>query len=170
MALSLLAVCGWRQVSFWRDSETVWSHSVACEPRNLTARHRLAVTLFSLGRDNDAAAQFRKNHEIDPSYNLGDFPVATSLTFIRDQQRTEIAEYREALLRQPDSVDIRLKLAWRLATSPVQSLATPTRRFGLPGGPSNSAGVVGRTFSTRWRPPMPKPGSLPTRPSPRGKP
>jgi spermidine synthase len=109
-------------VSFWRDSQTVWSHAVASEPTNLTARHELALALFDLGRDDEAAAQFRIAHKIDPTYIANCQMISRPVTRIRDRQAAEIAAYREALRRQPDSIDIRSKLAWRLATSPVQSL------------------------------------------------
>jgi hypothetical protein len=122
----LLAAAGWRQVSFWRDSETLWSHTVARNPKNLTARHQLAMALFALGRDDEAAAQFRIGHQIDPAYIADRLPISHPLAVVRERQRQEIAEYREALRRQPNSIEIRSKLAWRLATSPLQSLRNAT--------------------------------------------
>jgi tetratricopeptide (TPR) repeat protein len=122
LGLALLAACGWRQVSFWRDSETLWSHAVACEPNNLIACHQLAMALYSSGRDDEAAVQFRIGQKIDSTYIIGERVIMDPVTFVRNRQAKEIAEYREQLRRRPDSIDIRSKLAWRLATSPVQSL------------------------------------------------
>ncbi len=42
--------CAWRQTSYWRDSETLWSHALACTSRNWPAHNNLGVTLSAVGR------------------------------------------------------------------------------------------------------------------------
>ena len=34
LVLAILMACAWRQTTFWRDNETLWSHALECTSRN----------------------------------------------------------------------------------------------------------------------------------------
>ena len=43
LVLLVLMGCAWRQTSFWCDSETLWTHALACTSRNSVAHHNLGI-------------------------------------------------------------------------------------------------------------------------------
>ena len=50
LCLASLGVCAWRQASFWRYSETLWSHALACAPDNVLAHDHVAYFLANHGQ------------------------------------------------------------------------------------------------------------------------
>jgi tetratricopeptide (TPR) repeat protein len=75
-AVIILAVSAWRQTSYWRDSQTLWTYALACNPRNSVAHNDLGIVLASSGRIDEAIEHYRKALEIKPDYpdahnNLG---------------------------------------------------------------------------------------------------
>jgi tetratricopeptide (TPR) repeat protein len=66
LAMAALGALTYRQVGFWRSSETLWSHAVAVTQNNYVARLNLGETLVNQGRSQDAAIQFRAAAQIRP--------------------------------------------------------------------------------------------------------
>ena len=64
------------QTAYWRNSETLWTHTLACTSDNFIAHYGLGYALFQKGKVEDAIAQYQKALEINPDYaeacnNLG---------------------------------------------------------------------------------------------------
>ncbi|MEN6452080.1 MAG: tetratricopeptide repeat protein [Thermoguttaceae bacterium] len=75
-AVLLLTGAAWRQTSYWRDSETLWSRVLACDSRNALAHNNLGATLLGRGQVNAAMKHYQTALNIDPDYakahhNLG---------------------------------------------------------------------------------------------------
>ena len=75
-ALAVLTACAWRQAEYWRDSETLWTHTLACTARNPVAHSNFGNILAGRGQIDEAITQYRKALEIRPNflqaqYNLG---------------------------------------------------------------------------------------------------
>ncbi len=75
-AVIILAISAWRQTSYWRDSQTLWTHTLACNERNSLAHNDLGIVLANSGRIDEAIEHYRKALEIKPDYpdahnNLG---------------------------------------------------------------------------------------------------
>jgi len=69
IALALLIVTGlmvdsYFQVSFWRDSETLWRQALANTSNNYIAHNNLANVVMKKGRLDEAAVNYRKALEI----------------------------------------------------------------------------------------------------------
>ena len=64
--LAVLVVSAWRQTSYWRDSETLWTHTLACTSQNALAHYNLALALAGSRRIEEATAHFQTTLEIDP--------------------------------------------------------------------------------------------------------
>ena len=54
------------QSAYWRDSETLWRHTVDVTSRNYIAENNLAGTLLERGQFNEAIADYREALEIKP--------------------------------------------------------------------------------------------------------
>ncbi len=98
--LLLLMVGAWRQTSFWSDSETLWSRSLACTSSNKLAHVNLGAALAAQKRFDEAMAHYQKALEIDPTYTLAYNAIGFAWA---DQGRPDkaVAQYRKALAINP---------------------------------------------------------------------
>ncbi len=67
-AVMILAVFAWRQTSYWRDSETLWRHTLDCNSRNAVAHNNLGTALADRGRIDGAIEQYQQALDIKPGY------------------------------------------------------------------------------------------------------
>jgi tetratricopeptide (TPR) repeat protein len=91
-----LAWCAWQQTSHWRNSEMLWTHTLACTSRNALAHNSLGFVLASRGQVDDAIDHYRQALEIDPDYQLAHNNLGAALAG-RGQVDEAIAHYRRAL-------------------------------------------------------------------------
>jgi len=74
--LVALILCARTQVSYWRDSESLWTHTLACTSDNAIAHNNLGHALFQKGNVDEAIVHYQKALQIEPDYayaynNLG---------------------------------------------------------------------------------------------------
>ena len=50
-AVLLLAAVAWRQTSYWRNAETVWTRAIACTEQNVMAHYNLALVYVQQGKN-----------------------------------------------------------------------------------------------------------------------
>ena len=67
IVLAALAVLTYRQVGFWHDSETLWTHAAAVTKGNYVAHINLGETFLNQERTEEAAVHFRAAEQIRPS-------------------------------------------------------------------------------------------------------
>jgi protein O-mannosyl-transferase len=67
IAVAALMGCTWRQTAFWRDSETLWRHTLACTSRNGLAHFNLGAALAAQGRSDEAVAEYQEALAIAPN-------------------------------------------------------------------------------------------------------
>ncbi len=101
LVLATFMGCAWRQTSYWRDSETLWTRALDCTSGNVVAHVNLGVALHDQGRLDEAIDQYHdalaiKPHDVMAHNHLG---VA-----LRDQGHAAeaIAEFRHALAIDPN--------------------------------------------------------------------
>ena len=58
--IAVLTFVGYRQTSYWYDSETLWRHALAVTGDNPVALTDLGSALYQKGRTDDAMAEFQK--------------------------------------------------------------------------------------------------------------
>jgi len=107
--LAVLMICAWKQTAYWRDSETLWTHTLACTTRNLLGHLHLGSAFLEKKRPEDAITQFQSALQINPGYaeahnNLG---IAFSQTGRIDEA---IAQYQKALQIKPDDAEAHCSL------------------------------------------------------------
>ena len=76
LSLATCALLTEHQLSFWRDSETLFSHAVKVTRDNYLAYNNLGFYLSGLGKTAEAMENYRKSLKINPAYedalnNLG---------------------------------------------------------------------------------------------------
>jgi tetratricopeptide (TPR) repeat protein len=124
--LAVLMVCAWKQTAYWQNSETLWTHALACTTRNDMAHNNLGSDLLQKARVDEAMTHFQKALEIQPDYaeahmNLG-------LAFFQLGRREEaIAQLQKAVDLQPDDAQARYNLG--LAFSQLGRMDEAISRF-----------------------------------------
>jgi tetratricopeptide (TPR) repeat protein len=114
-----LMACGWRQTHYWRDSETLWAHTVACTTQNPIAHCNLGFALVSHGHVEEveeAIKHFRRALELKPDYVQAHNNLGLALSG-RGRFDEAIRHYRKALEIQPDYVEARINIGVALASS-----------------------------------------------------
>jgi len=109
-ALVVLTWCAWFQTSYWRDSESLWTHALAVTPDNVTARQDLCDALLEKGRVDDAISQGRRALELEPK--SGDVNNTMGAALTRKGQLDEALVYlTTALQLRPTLPRLRYNLA-----------------------------------------------------------
>ena len=67
LVIGALTFCTRVQVSYWKDSESLWTHTLACTSGNDVAENNLGDALFKKGQVNESVAHFQKAVNIQPS-------------------------------------------------------------------------------------------------------
>ncbi len=95
-ALLALAVATHRQISYWKDPFTLWSHAEQVVKNHWKAEDNLGSLLLAQGKGEEAMAHFWRAAAMSPEYSVSDLHIA-----IYDQQRGDlkqaIARYQAAL-------------------------------------------------------------------------
>ena len=113
--LLVLATLTNAQIQRWRDSFTLFEHTLAVTPPNLRIEHNLGVAMGASGRYDEAAAHFEKALQIDP--NFYDGMVGMGVTRAHQGRLPEAIEYFQAAIRsQPDAPKAHVQLAHALWT------------------------------------------------------
>ncbi len=114
LLLAGLIVLAWRQTGYWRNSETLWIHTLACTTQTATAQMNLGCALADRGQFDEAIAQYRKALEIEPDHVNAHYNLGLALVE-RGQVEEAIAHYRKALDINPDYALVHVNLGNALA-------------------------------------------------------
>jgi tetratricopeptide (TPR) repeat protein len=124
-ALAVLALCtitgltalSHLQASYWRDSETLWNHSLAVTSNNQVAHNNLGNALMQKkGRLDEAIVHFQKALEIRPDYPDANNNLGYAL-WSKGRGVEAIALFRTVLRVRPNYAKARNNLAISLAES-----------------------------------------------------
>jgi len=119
--LGMLIICAWQQTTYWKNSETLWTHALDCTTGNYVAHNSLGNALGQMGRVEEAISHYQTALEIKPDYA----EAHANLGSVLDQKgRVDEAEaqFQKALQIEPSNPAFQNNLAWLLATCPQASL------------------------------------------------
>jgi tetratricopeptide (TPR) repeat protein len=111
--LCALVGAAWHQTRYWRDSETLWTHTLGCTQDNFVARNDLGLVKLEQGRTEEAIADYREALEINPAYAEGYFNLGFAL-FRQGHTEKAVSEYRAALEINPDYAEAHSNLGLAL--------------------------------------------------------
>ena len=111
-----LAWCAFHQTRYWRNSESLWLHTLAVTKNNDLAHNNLGGVWWRSGRVDDAIREYQAALKITP-----ESPVARNnlgSAFLKQGKVAEaIQEFRRVLSRDPQSITGRFNLAGALLRS-----------------------------------------------------
>jgi Flp pilus assembly protein TadD len=126
--LGLLCLLSFRQVTVWRDSRTLFRHTVRVSPESALARNNLGLALACEGENEAAAGQFREALRIRPDSAEAERNLGIALARMgRVQEASQHLEKAAAL--EPGRADIWSYLArCRLVLGRVGEAETACRK------------------------------------------
>jgi protein O-mannosyl-transferase len=77
-AIAVLIACAWQQTSYWRNSETLWTRSLACTSNNYCVHTLLGHALVERNQVDAGVAQFRKALAIKPDYSEANYGMGVA--------------------------------------------------------------------------------------------
>ncbi len=107
--LAVLIACAHAQTAYWRNSESLWTHTLACTSDNNVAHDNLASVFTDQGRMDKAIDQLQLAIAINP----GDDEAHGNLGYILLQQGRldeAIAQFQKALEAKPDNPEANFNL------------------------------------------------------------
>ena len=153
VALVALAMTARAQVSYWRDSETLWQHTIAVTKDNYFANASLADLLLRRGRVPEAIAHSEEALRIRPGDTDAQNNLGLALLQTGDAKRA-VMHLEKALAIDPGHMNAEVNLAWILATSSDDSIRNGARAVQLADDVARRAGhsnaIVLRTLAAAY--------------------
>src|SRR2546426_58392 len=95
-----LGVLTWNQVQVWRDSEKLWSHAAAIDPRSPVGQYSWGLALAQEGKLTEAIEHYTTALRIKPDY--ADAHINLGIALAQQGKLAEASEhYRQALRFKP---------------------------------------------------------------------
>jgi len=141
------------QASYWRDSETLWMHTIAVTKDNYFAHASLADLLMRRGRVGEAIEHSEEALRIRPGDADAQNNLGLALLQTGDVKRA-IAHLQKALEIDPGHMNAEVNLAWVLASAADESMRDGARAVQLAEDVARRAGhpnaIVLRTLAAAY--------------------
>ena len=112
--LFALMVTTWVQVGYWRNSVSLFEHTLEVTEKNYLAHMNLGSALVAAGRLQEAEVQFSKVLEIIPNHERTHYNLGVALA-LQGKTNDAIVHYSEALRLNPNQADTHNNLGAALA-------------------------------------------------------
>jgi len=101
IVLAALGICTLLQVQLWRDSETLFAHTLRVTGDNPVIHHNLGVALAVQGRREEAGPHFLEALRLNPNNARGQNRLGEEL-FNQGKIEEALARFKRAVKRKPD--------------------------------------------------------------------
>lgn len=109
LILVALIFCARLQTSYWKDSETLWSHALACTSDNIIAEGNLGQACYTEGKRREAMIYFQNSLRIEP--NQASIHSCLGVFFLEmDQANESVVHLEKALEIEPNFGDAHYNL------------------------------------------------------------
>ena len=153
LVIVALAWSARRQTAYWRDSESLWTHTIVVTADNDFAHASIADLLLRKGRIDESIDHSREALRIRPNNSDAHNNLALALLY-RGDANEALAHWKKSLEIQPDNLNAQCNLAWILATSPDSSLRDGAKAVDLAENVARRAGhpnpIVLRTLAAAY--------------------
>lgn len=112
--LTVLSICSWRQVQYWKDSVTLFERALAITANNYLAHNNLGVALYYEGKTQDAIRHYNAALKIKPRFADARVNVGIALADLGKYDEA-IRYYQDALRIRPDDAGIHNNIGLALA-------------------------------------------------------
>ena len=151
--LIVLIFCARAQASYWRTSESLWTHTLACTSDNFVAQNNLGNALLLMGRNGEAMVHFQQALQIKPRYATAHYNLG-NLFHRMGRDDEAMVHLQQALQLNPRSLKIQSDLAWVLAPASPAALRGGRRAVELAEQANQAAGeedpVILRTLAAAY--------------------
>ena len=115
-AIIVFGLCAWKQTSYWKNSETLWSHTLAFTSGNYVAHQNIGEALLEDRKSDEAIGHFRKALRLRPNDAKAHSSLATALFTQSDRNAEEaFAHWEQSLRLDPANVNARDRFGVALA-------------------------------------------------------
>jgi protein O-mannosyl-transferase len=153
LVMAALALTAWRQTTYWRDSESLWTHTIAVTSNNDFAHASFADLLLREGRINESIDHSKEALRIRPNNSDAHNNLALAL-INRGDVDGALTHFKKSLEIQPGNMNAQCNLAWILATSADSSLRDGAKAVALAENVARRAGhpnpMVLRTLAAAY--------------------
>ena len=153
VAIAGLAWTARAQASYWRDSETLWNHTIAVTKDNYFAHASLADLLMRRGRVREAIAHSEEALRIRPRDADAQNNLGLALLQIGNASGA-VTHLQKSLEIDPGHMNAEVNLAWILATAQDSSMRDGAKAVELAEDVARRAGhpnaVVLRTLAAAY--------------------
>ena len=109
IVLTVLGICAHRQISYWKNSITLFSHAIEATPNNYIAYNRLGVAYGDLGRGTDAIDAFKEAIKIKPEYAMAYYNLGVTYGNL-GRSTDAIDAFRQAIKFKPNYAEAHYNL------------------------------------------------------------
>ncbi len=152
IVIAVLMAGAWKQTAYWRNSESLWTHTLACTPENYIAHNDLGEDLLQKGQVSEAMEHFKKVVKIAPTYADGYYNLGNAL--MQSGHSGEAMElFRKALEIQPSHIKANNNLGVALMRSgrPDEAIAYCQKAIDLNPDYAEAHYNLGAVFGVRGR-------------------
>jgi tetratricopeptide (TPR) repeat protein len=103
--ISVLSWRAWIQTSYWRDSETLFTHALAVTSNNDVAENNLGIVFLRKGKLDDAISLLQAAVDLRPENSPAHENLAKAL-LQKGQVADALVHYRKLLELQPDNIEV----------------------------------------------------------------
>jgi len=107
-------ICSWKQIAYWRNSVTLFEHTLDVTKRNSWAHNNLGLALHQGGNSVKALTQFQDALKIDPKYALAHYNLGVVWHDLGRSDRA-IPRFEESLRLHPGYVASHMRLGSALS-------------------------------------------------------
>jgi tetratricopeptide (TPR) repeat protein len=111
--LVVLSWCAWLQASYWRDSETLFTHALAVTPKNDVALNNLGIIFLDKGELDEAVSKLQAAVDLRPENGPAHDNLAKAL-LQKGQLAEAMVHYRKFIELEPGNVEARNTLGTAL--------------------------------------------------------
>ena len=101
IVLTALMICTWLQVGHWRNSVSLFAHTLQVTRNNALAHNSLGIALLAQGEVDQAITHCEEALRLRPNYAKAHYNLGNAL-FSRGEVNQALAHYQEALQLQPN--------------------------------------------------------------------